>query len=71
MSWQSPDDFRERGAASQLALTVLEGAAYKVGLVHTSAALGHYGSQYPQHEDDEHGLLRYVQSSDGEPTLQH
>lgn len=66
VSWQSPEDFRERGAFSQLALTVLEGAAYKVGLVHTSAALGHYG-QFPLQEDDEHGVLRFAYFSYGIP----
>lgn len=70
MSWQSPEDFRERGAFSQLALTVLEGAAYKVGLVHTSAALNHYSSQYLQHDDDEHGVLRFVYLSYGKSTVQ-
>lgn len=40
VSWRSSElDFKERGAFSQLELTILEAENYKVGLTYTSASL--------------------------------
>ena len=40
VSWRSSElDFKERGAFSQLELTILEAENYKVGLTYTSSSL--------------------------------
>ncbi|XP_075987179.1 uncharacterized protein LOC142983887 [Anticarsia gemmatalis] len=65
VSWRTSDlDFKERGAFSQLEITILEAEHYKMGLTYTSASLNrayqdtYYGFEKEQKEDKE--ILRYT-----------
>ncbi|CAG9569805.1 unnamed protein product [Danaus chrysippus] len=64
ISWKTSDlDFKERGAFSQLELTVLEAEHYKVGLTYTSASLNRaYQDHYIYDRDleEDTDLIRYT-----------
>ncbi|CAH0731439.1 unnamed protein product, partial [Brenthis ino] len=64
VSWRTSElDFKERGAFSELELTILEAENYKVGLTYTSASLNrvyqdHY--VYDRDMDDDRNTVRYT-----------
>ncbi|XP_012553329.2 uncharacterized protein LOC101739773 [Bombyx mori] len=64
VSWRSPDlDFKERGAFSQIEISIMEAEHYKMGLTYTSASLNrvyqdHY--VYDNADMEEKDILRYT-----------